>query len=48
MGVSAVKELPKTGGGSQPLLIAAGLTLLIGGGALLGSAKLGQKRLADA
>jgi LPXTG-motif cell wall-anchored protein len=46
--VSAAGELPKTGGESQALLIAAGLTLLVGGGALLASAKLGQKRLADA
>ena len=44
--VSPVGELPKTGGGSQALLIAAGVALLLGGGALLGSAKLGQKRLA--
>jgi LPXTG-motif cell wall-anchored protein len=46
--VSPAGELPKTGGESQALLIAAGLTLLVGGGALLASAKLGQKRLADA
>jgi LPXTG-motif cell wall-anchored protein len=46
--VSAGGELPKTGGDSQALLIAAGLTLLVGGGTLLASAKLGQKRLADA
>jgi LPXTG-motif cell wall-anchored protein len=46
MGVSAVGELPKTGGGSQTLLIVAGIILLLGGGALLGSAKLGQRRLA--
>jgi LPXTG-motif cell wall-anchored protein len=44
--VSPAGELPKTGGGSQGLLIAAGVILLLGGGALLGSAKLGQKRLA--
>jgi LPXTG-motif cell wall-anchored protein len=46
--VSPAGELPKTGGESQVLLIAAGLTLLVGGGALLASAKLEQKRLADA
>jgi len=46
MGVSAVGELPKTGGGSQGLLIAAGIILLLGGGALLASSKLGQTRLA--
>jgi LPXTG-motif cell wall-anchored protein len=46
--VSPAGELPKTGGDSQALLIAAGLTLLVGGGALLASAKLGQRRLADA
>ena len=45
-GVTPAGELPKTGGESQALLIAAGITLLVGGGALLGSAKLGQKRLA--
>jgi LPXTG-motif cell wall-anchored protein len=45
--VSSGGELPKTGGESQILLIAAGLTLLVGGGALLASAKLEQKRLAD-
>ena len=44
--VTPIGELPKTGGGSQGLLIAAGIILLLGGGALLGSAKLGQKRLA--
>ena len=47
--VSAVTppgELPKTGGGSQGLLIAAGIILLLGGGALLASTKLGQTRLA--
>jgi LPXTG-motif cell wall-anchored protein len=47
MAVSPIGELPKTGGGSQLLLIVAGITLLLGGGALLGSAKLGQGRLAD-
>jgi len=46
--VSPAGELPKTGSESQLLLIAAGLTLLVGGGALLASAKLEQKRLADA
>jgi LPXTG-motif cell wall-anchored protein len=46
--VSAGGQLPKTGGESQALLVAAGITLLVGGGALLASAKLGQKRLADA
>jgi LPXTG-motif cell wall-anchored protein len=46
MAVSPVGQLPKTGGGSQTLLIVAGITLLLGGGALLGSAKLGQRRLA--
>jgi LPXTG-motif cell wall-anchored protein len=46
--VSPAGELPKTGGESQVLLVAAGLTLLVGGGALLASAKLEQKRLADA
>jgi LPXTG-motif cell wall-anchored protein len=39
-------ELPKTGGGSQGLLIAAGIIMLLGGGALLGSAKLSQKPIA--
>jgi LPXTG-motif cell wall-anchored protein len=46
MGVSPISELPKTGSGSQALLTVAGIILLLGGGALLGSAKLGQKRLA--
>jgi LPXTG-motif cell wall-anchored protein len=46
--VSPAGELPKTGGESQALLIAAGLALLVGGGALLASAKLGQKRPAGA
>ena len=44
--VAPVGELPKTGGETQVLLLVAGLTLLVGGGALLASAKL--KRLADA
>jgi LPXTG-motif cell wall-anchored protein len=39
-------ELPKTGGGSQGLLIAAGIIMLLGGGALLGSAKLSERRIA--
>jgi LPXTG-motif cell wall-anchored protein len=39
-------SLPKTGSGSGPLLIAAGLTLLLGGAALAGSAKLGQRSVA--
>jgi LPXTG-motif cell wall-anchored protein len=39
-------ELPKTGGGSQGLLIAAGIIMLLGGGALLGSAKLSTKPIA--
>src|SRR5262245_29288021 len=38
-------ELPKTGGGSQGLLIAAGIIMLLGGGALLGSAKLSERRM---
>jgi LPXTG-motif cell wall-anchored protein len=46
MAVSPISELPKTGSGSQALLTVAGIILLLGGGALLGSAKLGQKRLA--
>jgi LPXTG-motif cell wall-anchored protein len=46
MAVSPIGQLPKTGGDSQTLLIVAGITLLLGGGALLGSAKLGQRRLA--
>jgi LPXTG-motif cell wall-anchored protein len=44
--VSPIGQLPRTGGGSQTLLIVAGIILLFGGGALLGSAKLGQSRLA--
>jgi LPXTG-motif cell wall-anchored protein len=45
--VSPTGELPATGaGGSQALLIAAGIALLVGGGALLARAKLGQNRLA--
>jgi LPXTG-motif cell wall-anchored protein len=44
--VAPIGQLPKTGSGSQILLIVAGITLLLGGGALLGSAKLGQRRLA--
>jgi LPXTG-motif cell wall-anchored protein len=44
--VAPVGELPRTGGETQVLLLVAGLTLLVGGGALLASAKL--KRLADA
>jgi LPXTG-motif cell wall-anchored protein len=44
--VAAGGELPKTGGGSQPLLIAAGIIMLLGGGALLGSAKLSERRIA--
>jgi len=44
--VSPTGELPATGaGGSQALLIAAGIALLVGGGALLARAKLGQNRL---
>jgi LPXTG-motif cell wall-anchored protein len=46
MAVAAVGELPKTGGGSQPLLIAAGIIMLLGGGALLGSVKLSERRIA--
>jgi LPXTG-motif cell wall-anchored protein len=44
--VAPVGERPRTGGETQVLLLVAGLTLLVGGGALLASAKL--KRLADA
>ncbi len=40
-----VGTLPKTGGDSDGLLIAAGITLLLGGAALAGSAKLGQRPL---
>jgi LPXTG-motif cell wall-anchored protein len=46
LAVTPPGELPKTGGGSQGLLIAAGIILLLGGGALLASTKLGQTRLA--
>jgi LPXTG-motif cell wall-anchored protein len=46
--VSPGGELPKTGGGIEGLLIAAGLTLLAGGGALLARARLRQRPLADA
>jgi LPXTG-motif cell wall-anchored protein len=42
----SVSKLPETGGGSQPLLIAAGIIMLLGGGALLGSAKLSERRIA--
>jgi LPXTG-motif cell wall-anchored protein len=41
-----VGELPKTGSSSQTLLMVAGIILLLGGGALLGSSKLGQQPLA--
>ena len=37
--------LPNTGSDSDGLLIAAGITLLLGGAALAGSAKLGQRPL---
>ncbi|HZA77642.1 MAG TPA: LPXTG cell wall anchor domain-containing protein [Acidimicrobiales bacterium] len=46
LAVAPVGQLPKTGSGSQTLLIVAGITLLLGGAALLGSAKLGQLRTA--
>jgi LPXTG-motif cell wall-anchored protein len=46
LAVTPPGELPKTGGGSQGLLIAAGIILLLGGGALLASTKLGQAQLA--
>jgi LPXTG-motif cell wall-anchored protein len=39
-------QLPRTGSGSQVLLAVAGIILLVGGGALAGSAKLAEKRLA--
>jgi LPXTG-motif cell wall-anchored protein len=39
-------QLPRTGSGSQVLLAMAGIILLVGGGALAGSAKLAEKRLA--
>jgi LPXTG-motif cell wall-anchored protein len=41
-----VGTLPKTGGDSDGLLIFAGITLLLGGTALAGSAKLGQRPVA--
>jgi LPXTG-motif cell wall-anchored protein len=46
MAAAPIGQLPRTGSGSQNLLIAAGIILLFGGGALLASAKLGQPRLA--
>jgi LPXTG-motif cell wall-anchored protein len=46
--VSPGGELPKTGGGIEGLLVAAGVTLLAGGGALLARARLRQRPLADA
>jgi LPXTG-motif cell wall-anchored protein len=46
LAAAPVGQLPRTGSGSQTLLIVAGIILLLGGGALLGSAKLGQGRLA--
>ncbi|MGH9236087.1 MAG: LPXTG cell wall anchor domain-containing protein [Acidimicrobiales bacterium] len=39
-------ELPRTGNGTGVLLTVAGIVLLLGGAALLGSARLSQKRLA--
>jgi hypothetical protein len=39
-------ELPRTGIGTGVLLTVAGMVLLLGGAALLGSARLSQKRLA--
>ena len=41
-----VGELPRTGSGTRALLAVAGIVLLVGGAALTGSARLGQKRLA--
>jgi LPXTG-motif cell wall-anchored protein len=46
--VVPVGQLPRTGSGSQALLLVAGITLLLGGAALAASAKLGQKPLAEA
>jgi LPXTG-motif cell wall-anchored protein len=44
--VAAGGQLPETGGDSQALLIAAGIIMLLGGGALLGSAKLSGRQTA--
>jgi LPXTG-motif cell wall-anchored protein len=43
---SRVGQLPRTGNGTGILLTVAGLALLLGGAALLGSARLSQKRMA--
>jgi LPXTG-motif cell wall-anchored protein len=43
---SPVGELPRTGNGTGVLVTVAGIVLLFGGAALLGSARLSQKRLA--
>ena len=48
LAVAPVGQLPRTGSGSQTLLLVAGITLLLGGAALAASAKLGQKPLAEA
>jgi LPXTG-motif cell wall-anchored protein len=40
---TTVPELPNTGAGTDGLLVAAGLILLLGAGALVGSAKLRQR-----
>ena len=48
LAVVPVGQLPRTGSGSQTLLLVAGITLLLGGAALAASAKLGQKPLAEA
>jgi LPXTG-motif cell wall-anchored protein len=44
--VAAGGQLPETGSESRPLLIAAGIIMLLGGGALLGSAKLSGRQTA--
>jgi LPXTG-motif cell wall-anchored protein len=41
-----VGQLPRTGGGGHGVLVAAGVTLLIAGAALVASAKIGEQRLA--
>jgi LPXTG-motif cell wall-anchored protein len=48
LAVTPVGQLPRTGSGSQTLLLVAGITLLLGGAALAASAKLGQRPLAEA